>query len=248
MDQLNLQHAANIEAARKAAEQPILIRSLDWEQAPAPKDSTQSLTVVICPPERSPEIENAMSQHYPSTVLRIVMANERTKNLYTSAEWFKVARRCSKVLRSICVDDVNGVQVVVDPIATPLDSPHVVLHAQDITHVPRELLICADLIFWYNGDGNLETHSWSVEQINKYMSVCTSQLMNPNVTLQWRKSLVDANPWLANCQHWIGMDLRCSNRTWITMPLVPAASNTPTATPQPTPTPTPTPITVSALT
>ena len=214
LEPVPVQNPLNVKAVEDASRQNVIIRPLDWGQAPAPKDCDRSLTVVICPAERGPELEAAMASHYPMTqTVRVTMGNDRVHRQFRHSEWMAMARKCSRVLLSVHGQEESPLTA---------DSSHLVVYAPDVDFVPRELLVCADLLFWYNGDGNTDTHVWAGTQINKYMSLCTSQLMNSDAPREWRRTLIANNGWLDRCQHWIGMDLRASQRTWITLPLMDA--------------------------
>jgi hypothetical protein len=189
------------------------IRTLDWEQAPSPSSCDRSLTIVFSPSvERSQDITQGMASYYPRTMTFFVLNTDRSHRLYSNAEWMDIARHSSGVLRSLAG---KGNQ----------DHSHVVVYAQDVDFVPRQLLACADLTFWYNGTGEPSQHQWCLEQINKYMKYMTSLQIGDGFTAVLRKNLVDANAWAASCHHWIGSDIRCKQRTWITLPLTQIESN-----------------------
>jgi hypothetical protein len=204
-------------------QQTLFIRSLDWQQAPEPRLDSRSLTIVVCSvPECAQEFEKSMSVYYPHVVLRVGLHTERAHRQYTTKEWMSIAGRCSQSLGR--TDNENNTSQEPE-----LSCHHLIVHTNDLDYVPKFVLTCADLIFWYNGQGEWEkvqqdVHSWSADQVNKYMRHCTGHLLGTGSTEVWRKSLIDANVWLAECYHWIGMDIRCKHRTWISIPLMPIKS------------------------
>jgi len=200
------------------AKQSIEIRSMDWGQAPPPIQCQRSLSIIVCPTaERASELEQAMGMHYPQILMRVVLNSDRAHRQYSTDEWTSVVTRCSQILDSTQYSLDPSLNTKVFP---TLNSHHLVIHAVSMDAVPRHVLACADLIFWYNGDGIDDSLStWCTEQINQYMRTCTNVLLSEGSTAQWRKALMDANPSLDGCQHWLGVDIRCKHRTWITIPL-----------------------------
>lgn len=220
-------------------QQSVMIRSLDWVQAPAPKDCDRSLTIVICEvAERSQEFEAAMAPHYPSSIMRVILGTERARRQYSNEEWTAICRRCSLVLGSVDGEAKEQGHITSQGPTIELkdmSTSHMVVYTSDVDYVPRQVLACADLMFWYNGNGSPETHAWSQLQVNKYMRHCTGLLMGETATATWRSGLVELNPWLSTCQHWIGMDIRCVQRTWITLPLLPQSQEQKIPVPSPVP-------------